>query len=78
MLKHSSVDFKYEGKLYSVRIVGCSVFPQDYAAIVPYLNDMTGLNSIVDTHLHKKICWDCIKNIRKKLMTFTNAYSSTV
>ena len=28
MLQRESVDFKYEDKLYSVRIIGCSVFPQ--------------------------------------------------
>ncbi len=37
MLQRESVDFKYENKLYSVCIVGCSVFPQDYAAIVIYV-----------------------------------------
>ena len=30
MLQHESVDFKYEDKLYSIRIIGCSVFPQGY------------------------------------------------
>lgn len=48
MLQHESVDFKYEDKLYSVRIVGCSVFPQGYAAVVPYLKDMIGLNMLAD------------------------------
>ena len=48
MLQHESVDFKYEDKLYSARIVGCSVFPQGYAAVVPYLKDMTGLNMLAD------------------------------
>nr|WP_294471273.1 ParM/StbA family protein [uncultured Ruminococcus sp.] len=48
MLQKESVDFKYEDKLYSVRIVGCSVFPQGYAAVVPYLKDMVGLNMLAD------------------------------
>ena len=48
MLQRESVDFKYEDKLYSVRIIGCSVFPQGYAAVVPYLRDMTGLNMLAD------------------------------
>lgn len=48
MLQRESVDFKYEDKLYSVRIIGCSVFPQGYAAVVPYLKDMTGLNMLAD------------------------------
>ena len=48
MLQRESVDFKYEDKLYSVRIIGCSVFPQGYAAVVPYLKDMIGLNMLAD------------------------------
>lgn len=48
MLQRESVDFKYEDKLYSVRIIGCFVFPQGYAAVVPYLKDMIGLNMLAD------------------------------
>ena len=48
MLQRESVEFRYEDKLYSVRIIGCSVFPQGYAAVVPYLKDMTGLNMLAD------------------------------
>jgi plasmid segregation protein ParM len=33
MLQRESVDFKYEDKLYSVRIIGCSVFPQGYRCL---------------------------------------------
>ena len=48
MLQKEKIDFRYEDKLYSVRIVGCSVFPQGYAAVVPNLKDMTGLNMLAD------------------------------
>ncbi len=48
MLQRESVDFKYEDKLYSVRIIGCYVYPQGYAAVVDKLNDMTGLSMIAD------------------------------
>lgn len=48
MLQKENVDFKYEDKFYSVCIVGCSVFPQGYAAVVPNLKDMTGLNMLAD------------------------------
>lgn len=48
MLQRECVKFKYEDKLYSVRIVGCSVFPQGYAAVVPNLKDMMGLNMLAD------------------------------
>lgn len=48
MLQRERVEFKYEDKLYSVRIVGCSVFPQGYADVVPNLKDMIGLNMLAD------------------------------
>ena len=48
MLQRGSVDFKYEDKLYSVRIIGCYVYPQGYAAVVEKLNEMTGLSMIAD------------------------------
>ncbi len=48
MLQRENVDFKYEDKLYSVRIVGCSVFPQGYAAVVEKLRDMSGVNMLAD------------------------------
>ena len=48
MLQRESVDFKYEDRLYSVRIIGCSVFPQGYAAVVPNLKEMIGLNMLAD------------------------------
>lgn len=46
--QRESVDFKYEDKLYSVRIIGCYVYPQGYAAVVEKLNEMTGLSMIAD------------------------------
>ena len=45
MLQRESVDFKYEDKLYSVKIIGCYVFPQGYAAVVEKLHDMIWLTS---------------------------------
>lgn len=48
MLQRESVDFKYEDKIYSVRIIGCSVFPQGYAAVVEKLNEMNDLCMIAD------------------------------
>lgn len=48
MLQRERVEFKYEDRLYSVRIIGCSVFPQGYAAVVPNLKDMIGLNMLAD------------------------------
>ena len=48
MLQRESVDFKYEDKLYSVKIIGCYVFPQGYAAVVEKLRDMSGVNMLAD------------------------------
>ena len=48
MLQKERVDFKYEDKLYSVRIVGCYVFPQGYAAVIDHLKDMNGVNLLAD------------------------------
>lgn len=48
MLQRENVDFKYEDRLFSVQIVGCSVFPQGYAAVVEKLNEMNGLSMIAD------------------------------
>lgn len=48
MLQRESVDFKYEDKLYSVKIIGCYVFPQGYAAVVEKLREMSGMNMLAD------------------------------
>jgi plasmid segregation protein ParM len=48
MLQRESVDFKFADKSYAVRIVGCTVYPQGYAAVIDYLHDMTGVNMLAD------------------------------
>ena len=48
MLQKEKVDFKFGDKLYSVQIVGCTVYPQGYAAVIYYLHDMTGVNMLAD------------------------------
>jgi plasmid segregation protein ParM len=48
MLQRESVDFRFADKPYSVRIVGCTVYPQGYAAVIDYLHDMTGVNMLAD------------------------------
>ncbi|MCM1228320.1 MAG: ParM/StbA family protein [Clostridium sp.] len=48
MLQKENIDFKFAEKLYSIRIVGCSVYPQGYAAVVDKLRDMTGVNMLAD------------------------------
>lgn len=48
LLKNSSVKFRYNDKDYSVRFVGCTVFPQGYPAIVSRLDDTKGVNMLAD------------------------------
>lgn len=48
MLQREKVDFMFSDKSYSVKIVGCTVYPQGYAAVIDYLHDMTGVNMLAD------------------------------
>lgn len=40
--------FTFRDKEYYIRIVGCSVFPQGYTAVVDRLSEMTGVNMLAD------------------------------
>lgn len=46
--KNSRVKFSYSGKQYNIRIVGCSVYPQGYTAVIDRLSEMTGVNMLAD------------------------------
>lgn len=48
LMKNKEVDFEYEGKAYSIKIEGVKMFPQGYAAILPYLNKIKGTCFVVD------------------------------
>ena len=48
LLKNETVIFKYNGEEYNIRIVGCSVFPQGYPAIVKDIDFYTGINMLAD------------------------------
>ena len=48
ILKNETVNFKYNGEEYNIRIVGCSVFPQGYPAIVKDIDFYTGINMLAD------------------------------
>lgn len=48
ILKNETVNFKYNGEEYNIRIVGCSVFPQGYPAIVKDIDFYTGINMPAD------------------------------
>ena len=48
LMKNKSVQFNFNGREYRVNIVGCSVFPQGYPAIINKLDEMTGVNLLAD------------------------------
>ena len=48
LMKNNTVSFGFDKKNYSVRFVGCDIYPQGYSAVVDRLHYMTGVNMIAD------------------------------
>ena len=48
LLQNENVEFDFKDKHYNIRIVGCSVFPQGYTAVINQLPQMTGVNMLAD------------------------------
>lgn len=48
LLQNKEVDFRFNGRSYHIRFVGCSLFPQGYPAIVSRLGDFKGTNLLAD------------------------------
>ena len=48
LLRNEQVAFRFNGKDYMVRFVGCSVYPQGYPAIINQLGAFTGINLLAD------------------------------
>ncbi len=46
--KNSKVKFTFRDKQYNIRIVGASVYPQGYTAVIDRLSEMTGVNMLAD------------------------------
>lgn len=42
------MNFRFNGKDYHIRFVGCSLFPQGYPAIIDYLGNFKGTNLLAD------------------------------
>ena len=42
------ITFLFNGQDYHIRIVGCKVYPQGYAAVIDKLSEMTGVNMLAD------------------------------
>lgn len=47
-MQNERVAFRFNGKAYRIRIVGCSLYPQGYPAIVNRLGEFGGTNILVD------------------------------
>lgn len=48
LLKNSEVTFTFKKKRFDIHIVGCSVYPQGYAAVIGKLGEMNGVNMLAD------------------------------
>ena len=48
LLRNKSVTFRFNGKEYRVRFVGCSLFPQGYPAIINRLGEFKGTSVLAD------------------------------
>ena len=48
LTKNSKIKFTFRDKPYSIRIVGASVYPQGYTAVIDRLSEMNGVNMLAD------------------------------
>ncbi len=48
LTKNSKVKFAFRDKQYNIKIVGASVYPQGYTAVIDRLSEMTGVNMLAD------------------------------
>ena len=48
LTKNSKVKFTFRDKQYNIRILGASVYPQGYTAVIDRLSEMTGVNMLAD------------------------------
>lgn len=48
LLKNRDVTYRFNGKDYRIHLIGCSLYPQGYPAIVSCLKDFKGTNLLAD------------------------------
>ncbi len=48
LMKNPDVTFRYKNNFYKIHVVGCSVYPQGYAAVIGKLGEMNGVNMLAD------------------------------
>lgn len=63
LLKNREVTYRFNGKEYRIRLIGCSLYPQGYPAIVTRLKDFKGTNLLADIG---KPYLDCITSAARQ------------
>jgi plasmid segregation protein ParM len=48
LMRNKAVCFNFNGTEYKINLVGCSIFPQGYPAIISRLDEMNGVNMLAD------------------------------
>ncbi len=48
LTRNKEISFVFKDKPYCIKIVGCSVYPQGYTAVLDRLHEMTGVNMLAD------------------------------
>ena len=48
LLRKEEVSYQWNGRQYDIRIVGCSVYPQGFPALMKYAENMKGVNVLCD------------------------------
>ena len=48
LIRNKSVEFFFNNVEYKINIVGCSIYPQGYPAIIDRLGEMSGVNMLAD------------------------------
>ena len=48
LTQNEKADFVFNDRRYHIRIVGCTVYPQGYTAVIDRLHEMSGVNMLAD------------------------------
>lgn len=48
LLRKGEAEFDFKDKSYKIQIVGCTIYPQGYTAVIDRLSEMTGVNLLAD------------------------------
>lgn len=48
LMKNKTVKFKFNGREYNIKFIGCSVYPQAYPAVIERIGEFNGSNVLAD------------------------------